>query len=226
MLDLSKTLDVFKSEPIGEFFEIFSPPQPPTAHRLWPPGQLLEIADNARVSPNGPWIAGGCFTRLYGREMLNENHGDVDVFARDNKQVNVANAGLSGNSWRLEYESHRSTIWSKFGYPNVNVVHEWMKPTLGDVLGSFDFKACAIGTDGEVVKYHESALKDINNRELHLISISHPTRTIMRLSKYALRGYRFDPELVRDILRYAVHNPESIELASSSGGGPIIPCGA
>jgi len=61
---------------------------------------------------------------------------------------------------------------------------------LEDVVNSFDFTACACGTDGTILYSDDNWAKHCLKKELHMMNLEYPIATIRRIDKYKKYGFK------------------------------------
>lgn len=154
---------------------------------------LKELWPIAR--PHGAFIAGG-----FARWMLSKADdpvpaGDVDLFVPSGDPCGLVE-DLQRRGYSLRAETDNAyTFEPRNDLFNVQVIKpDWTRPTVEATLDDFDFtivQAAVLFPARGVVS--EQFHADEQRRVLRLVTINDPVRVLLRLMKYARRGYTLLP---------------------------------
>lgn len=143
-----------------------------------------------RSRPNKAVLAGG-FIRAC---ISQEQKSDIDLFVSSTDEAEALVTELSANRETVRTENATTLIGS--GLP-VQVVHKWTYDTPGEVLRSFDFSIATAGVwfDGALWqgRCHEDFYRDLAAKRLRYTDHGVPGGSLLRVLKFAARGYRIPP---------------------------------
>jgi hypothetical protein len=148
-------------------------------------------------------IAGGKMIDFFSNKTLSESDNDYDVF--------FIESTLGGdNQLRTTLNDDKWTLIGDIGY-----LEEYTKEDIKiqliqkpyascqDIIEEFDFKACAICTDGKYVYWIKGAIKDIKNKQLTALCPRSTLNSMYRISKYLGKGYEIKtPDLAFIAIRF------------------------
>jgi hypothetical protein len=146
------------------------------------------VTNRLECTPDGPWIAGGCWLRLLGEGAITLGTGDVDVFCRDAEQVDSVCASLLQRGAEERYER---TTWSRrFDFHGMtwNVITRPYE-SLEACLLDFDYTVCQWGWDGRSIFLGVCTDRDVKARELVPVKTRSAERQFNRICAYMQRGY-------------------------------------
>jgi hypothetical protein len=72
----------------------------------------------------------------------------------------------------------------------IQLITEFFYDNMKTCIDSFDINACRFITDGDIVLTKYSAVRDVLKKQITLNRVDFPTATMMRIAKYAKKGYR------------------------------------
>lgn len=153
------------------------------------------LAALPRISPSGPWIAGGAVRRALAKEPHLD--ADFDFFFRSEEQFADFCCGLLNRRMRKTRETrhhvqfHGGLLGSDRTIQCVRFTHY---ETPQAVVDSFDFTICQFAFDGEKLYCGEHAGRDLAARELVVHKVTYPSSTRSRMWKYVMQGYKATPE--------------------------------
>ena len=174
---------------------------------------VIEILPKCSV--DGPWIAGGSLHRTYRDISLNDS--DVDVFFKDNEQLNKYLIDLNGSALstkRYTIKSYMVSEWHHtfvITYMDADIKIQCVSfkyfESIEKLFESFDINLCRIAYDGHSVIYEENALNNIRDNKLKFNegSIYYPSVTLKRMVKYIKLGYNIE-DMDLKILTHAFYN--------------------
>jgi hypothetical protein len=136
------------------------------------------------LSGTGPWLCGGAVLRA----LTDENGGDLDLFFRDQGQLDTWRLGSPTALCSVEHDRY----YQLTDYPHVQLIRDFF-PTPEAVLASFDIDVCKCSFDGTTVVASVAArAAAAGNKSASLsATIKHPFSTWKRVFRYAARGYSF-----------------------------------
>lgn len=174
--------------------------------------RLLSLMEELpKVSPTGPWIAGGAIRRTLIQEPL---ASDIDYFFRDEAQASAFGAdmelrGAKIISSREQVTTYGITIDERKVI--VQAITLGYYPTLEDVLDSFDFTITQFGYDGTDLVCGQFSLWDLARKRLALHKLTFGVSTVRRLIKYTKQGFTACGGVLASILEETVAKPETIQ---------------
>lgn len=143
----------------------------------------------------GGYIAGGYARWMVSRAEHPAEAGDVDIFVPGGKAADLRDAFISiGYEVRMETDN----AWSFApveNEPQLQIIKpNWTGATVCDTLNQFDFsivQAAILSPENAVV--HLSFHSDECAKQLRVIKINDSVRTLLRMMKYARKGYEIRP---------------------------------
>lgn len=144
-----------------------------------------------KLSPGG-WIAGGAMRSRIARETLPSDYDCYFTCAGDldNAKIQILNdPELKANKI---YEDNTVLCFDTF-IGKVDLVKRYYDCP-ESCLYSFDFTCCAFAIRDNRAYWLPRGLTDLRNRKLVLYRPTCPLSTMLRLQKYALKGYSMDLE--------------------------------
>jgi hypothetical protein len=168
------------------------------------------LAALPRVSPQGPWIAGGAIRRVL---LGQEPDSDFDFFFRDAAQLAQFSAILveMGMEKVRETDHHihyRGTLGLGALPRDIQCIRFSFYANAAAVVDSFDFTLCQFAFDGERVTCGEHSLWDLGRKRLAIHKITYPVSTMRRLLKYGQQGFTACAGCLASILRETATKPE------------------
>jgi len=155
----------------------------------------------------GPWIAGGFFTRAMQGETAENFNGDIDVWFYDNEQKDEFIADLESNHFGLNArraEKYSTNYSYNYLIPyngkeyKVQLISYKTFPSIESLLSRFDLFSAIIGTDGVNVFFEtEKSLDAAKHKRLEYNWTAieergiQPNATLVmrRYSKFIANGY-------------------------------------
>lgn len=142
-------------------------------------------------------IAGGAFQSI----LANEAPRDIDVFTREFEDVQYAlkSAGYQitsprGNSVIPDCQ-YSVTLSQPGDHPDINVVSTRKVANPEAVISNFDISVVACALTREYICFHPYYIEDTMCKRLRFVNFTDdPHKTLLRYTKYALKGYVAEPE--------------------------------
>jgi hypothetical protein len=182
------------------------------------------LARLPKITPDGPWVAGGSVRRLVARQ---EQDSDFDFFFRDQAQFDAfcenmkALGGQRVNesdfnvTFRLPAAEAKPVDQDTFegGGPELKIqaIRIAFHESLDAVLDSFDFSICQCGFDGTDLLFGQWSLFDIASKRLVPGKLRYGTSSLRRVIKYTRQGFTICGGGLADMLEQVVADPAIIQ---------------
>lgn len=171
---------------------------------------LLQILKKFKLSPEGPWLAGGAIRRTLSGQPLDS---DFDLFFKNEEQMRATMASFECDP--VSKSGTQATYLIPGLKPHehltVQCVHFQFYNTVEELLDSFDFTVTQFATDGVQLYCGEHALWDLARRRLAVNKVTFGTATVRRLIKYTKQGFYACSGALADILEQVVQDPSVIK---------------
>lgn len=179
-----------------------------------------------KVSPDGPWLAGGAVRRTLDRTPLDS---DFDFFFKNEEQKNKFAEQLREedgafqvfeNEFNATYLMPAQIIphdevpeWNKGVTPEakIQLIHFRYYNSAEEVIDSFDFTLSQFAYDGENIYMADFAMWDVARRRLVPHKLTYATASVRRLLKYSAQGFTVCNGAIANILEQVADRPTIIE---------------
>lgn len=182
------------------------------------------LARLPKVSPEGPWLAGGSIRRLISRQPQDS---DFDFFFRDQEQFDAFCASIKAAGGKSVSDSDFNVTFripaaepkpigeNEFepGGPELKVqaIRIAFHENIDTVLDSFDFSICQTGFDGTDFVFGSWTLFDIASKRLIPGKLRYGTSSLRRVIKYTRQGFTICGGGLANILEQVVDDPSIIQ---------------
>lgn len=167
----------------------------------WPIKKLIDDGKVPSPSPSGPWIAGGAVRGIFHQEEKT----DIDVFFSHREQYTGACAANGADPSELVTKVRKDGL-------RIDLVGVEFYPNTEALLDSFDFTICQFAYDGESIICGEYSLVDLYRKRLAVHKISFASSSVIRLLKYAGKGFTVCSGTASDILTAAAKDQSLIRM--------------
>lgn len=172
---------------------------------------LAELWPIAR--PHGAFIAGGFARWMLSNADIPVPAGDVDLFVPSGDPCGLVE-DLQRRGYVMRTETDNAyTFEPRNDLFNVQVIKpDWTRPTVEATLDAFDFtvvQAAVLFPARGVVS--EQFHADEQRRALRLVTINDPVRTLLRMVKYARRGYTLLPSSAAEFVSQLTIDYDGVE---------------
>lgn len=159
----------------------------------------------------GPWLCGGAVRRFLSNT---EDEGDYDIFFKDAASFNLLKEKFKGH---IVNENKFNVAIEREGY-KIQLV-QFPKPennSMFDVLDSFDFSLCMVGTDGNNIFYsiepetEHNSLNNILDKRIVVNKITYGNSSMRRIFKYIKQGYFMCDGSISTFLNKIAETPDII----------------
>ena len=125
------------------------------------------------------------------------------------------------------YGSALRSAWTAEAYSDVNVA-DLATTSIDEIIDRADFTICQVVAHGQTLYYGPRFLEHLAQRVLIVARIDRdaPLVTLLRMYKYAARGYAVPASQIHRVLEAVARAPEpAIDAASvlHHGGGVVVP---
>lgn len=149
---------------------------------------VVDILDNSQS-----WLAGGLLRTLISNEPLSPKTTDIDLFFMDETIFEAVKSHLDamdGMKRVFQCPENKLTTFmdTHTDWKYQCIAMDFYGSTL-EVVSSFDFTTCCIGTNGTDFVFHRDAIMDTMNKNLRWNKITHPASSLRRMMKYARKGF-------------------------------------
>lgn len=167
---------------------------------------LLQIMPPLNMS-DGPWLAGGSIRRLLDGS---KETADFDFFFKSQSQLEEFNQKCGRTSVVADTKFSVTMKYSGYVIQLVKLYAE----SASSIIDGFDFTACQLITDGNMLMVGEHTLYDIGRKYLSPHKIVHLDSSIKRLIKHINQGYSIDEKCIHSIVNLA--KDEKVKVVHSS----------
>ncbi|MGG4552579.1 hypothetical protein [Paenibacillus humicus] len=174
--------------------------------------EFLKVLDELpKLSPEGPWLAGGAIRRtLIGMNL----DSDFDFFFRDAEQLKVFKKSIeSKGAKKTASNDHAETYMMTIKGKNriIQLIKIGYYKNVEDLLDSFDFSISQLAYDGTDLIFGKYTLWDLPRKRLALHKLTYGVASMRRLIKYTDQGFTACAGVMRSILEAVVSNPDVIQ---------------
>jgi hypothetical protein len=167
------------------------------------------LASLPRLSPKGPWIAGGAVRRTV---QGAEPESDFDFFFRDADQLGtfvaeIERLGLVKVKETKHHVHYRGRIGDSALERDVQCIRFAFYEDAAAVIDSFDYTICMLAFDGTTLTTGDHALWDLGRKRLAIHKITYPVATMRRLLKYTNQGFMACKGCLTAILTRTAESP-------------------
>jgi len=162
-----------------------------------------------KMSPQGPWVAGGAVWRTINNEPLDKC--DIDIFFQSEKQFEESVLKMASlpfvnnvvkeikNRWNTIYKCHvheKKTFDKTY---DVQFINMNFHPNIESLFESFDFTVCQFGYDGENLHCGLSSLEDLAAKRIRIYNSNKLKALFKHLHKYLSNGFTISSDQTRDL---------------------------
>jgi hypothetical protein len=168
------------------------------------------LAGLPKVTPTGPWIAGGALRRtLLGQEPAS----DFDFFFQSPEQLNAFRERLEASGFRMLRETeHHLHFQGKVEGSDLPIDAQLIRfafyADAKAVIDSFDYTICQLAFDGDSLTLGDFTLWDLGRKRLAIHKVTFPVSTMRRMLKYTRQGFYACAGAMEAILKATQDNPE------------------
>jgi len=140
---------------------------------------------------NGFVLAGGKMIDFFNNISFKESSCDYDIFST--LSMPQEKHDLIHNTLKLNKFKNISILPHVIETEKDNKKYQFVQNCFSDIdniIESFDFRTCAICTDGIYIYWIKGALKDIRNKNLYVQNFPNMISFNIRLAKYLQKGYK------------------------------------
>lgn len=133
-------------------------------------------------------LAGGKLVDFCNNVSLEDSTNDYDLWSVEDDSFRNIERYLMNNAGEHQFvhKPHlMEFIHESKKFQAINTIYSGLE----HVIQSFDFRACAIATDGEYIYWVKGALRDIKEKTLVVLNVQANKGTVLRTQKYIQRGY-------------------------------------
>lgn len=182
------------------------------------------VARLPKVTPEGPWIAGGSVRRLVSRlpqdsdfDFFFRDETQFDAFCDEMKKLGATRENESDFNVTFELPAAKAKPidedqFEPGGPPlKVQAIRVAFFDDLDACVDSFDFSICQCGYDGSDLVFGPWTLFDIANKRLVPGRLTYGASSLRRMIKYARQGFTICGGGLADMLEQVVERPEIIQ---------------